>query len=253
MQIDRPENNDPFDGINTKWTRVEGGEKVGKLVDQALAAYDFKAPEKSVAVLVEIHQAIESLSPSVWKTRKLKAVKALIKSCAGLSLQLNSDRGYGIAGEELKISFNAVHQSQQDISIKKVGETKLAHALTNNTAYKKGIRYSISKGLGSPYWLLEKGSLGVFKIKDKNLIGQPETPALKLPIEVSINGSMIVFEEKIDQKSLRIADKTALQCLFFQTLTYCPLAQNGLGSLHKAAHLNQWGRWLQSRQNAKAH
>lgn len=197
---DRPENNDPFDGINTKWTRVEGGEKVGKLVDQALAAYDFKAPEKSVAVLVEIHQAIESLSPSVWKTRKLKAVKALIKSCAGLSLQLNSDRGYGIAGEELKISFNAVHQSQQDISIKKVGETKLAHALTNNTAYKKGIRYSIRKGLGSPYWLLEKGSLGVFKIKDKNLIGQPETPALKLPIEVSINGSMIVFEEKINYR-----------------------------------------------------
>ena len=73
-------------------------------------------------------------------------------------------------------------------------------ALTNNTAYKKGIRYSISKGLGSPYWLLEKGSLGVFKIKDKNLIGQPETPALKLPIEVSINGSMIVFEEKINYR-----------------------------------------------------
>lgn len=197
---DRPENNDPFDGINTKWTRVEGGEKVGKLVDQALATYDFKAPEKSVAVLVEIHQAIESLSPSVWKTRKLKAVKDLIKSCAGLSLQLNSDSGYGVTGEELKISFNAVHQSQQDISIEKVGEIKLAKALKKNTAYKKDIRYSLGEGLGSPYWLLEKGSLGVFKIKDKALIGQPETPALTLAIEVSINGTTIVFEEKINYR-----------------------------------------------------
>ena len=197
---DRPENNDPFDGINTKWTRVEGGEKVGKLVDQALATYDFKAPEKSVAVLVEIHQAIESLSPSVWKTRKLKAVKDLIKSCAGLSLQLNSDSGYGVTGEELKISFNAVHQSQQDISIEKVGEIKLAKALKKNTAYKKDIRYSLGEGLGSPYWLLEKGSLGVFKIKDKALIGQPETPALTLAIEVSINGTTIFFEEKINYR-----------------------------------------------------
>ena len=93
----RPTSNDPFDGINTTWTRVKGGEKVGELVAKALEDFDFKAPQKSVPLLVEIHKAIENLSPSVWKNRKLKAVKALIKNCAGLSLQLNSDRGYGIA------------------------------------------------------------------------------------------------------------------------------------------------------------
>ena len=119
-----PTRNDPFEGINTTWTRVKGGEKVGELVAKALEEFDFKAPQKSVPLLVEIHKAIENLSPSVWKNRKLKAVKALIKNCAGLSLQLNSDRGYGIAGENLKISFNSVHQSEQEISIKKIGETR---------------------------------------------------------------------------------------------------------------------------------
>ena len=197
---DRPASNDPFEGINTTWTRLEGGEKIGKLVAQALEEYDFKAPQKSVPLLVDIHQAIKGLSPSVWKNRKLKAVKALIKSCAGLTLQLNSDSAYGIAGENLKINFNSVHQSEQEINIKKIGSTQLNKTLSSNIAYKKTLQYSLEKTLGSPYWLLEKGSLGVFKIKDKSLIGQPETPALSLPIELTINGTTIVFEETINYR-----------------------------------------------------
>lgn len=197
---DRPASNDPFEGINTTWTRLEGGEKVGTLVAKALEKFDFKAPQKSVPLLVDIHQAIEGLSPSVWKNRKLKAVKALIKSCAGLSLQLNSDRAYGIAGEKLKISFNSVHQSEQEISIKKIGVTQLDKVLSSNTAYKKTLQHTVEKTLGSPYWLVEKGSLGVFKIKDKSLIGQPETPALSLPIELTINGTTVIFEESINYR-----------------------------------------------------
>ena len=197
---DRPASNDPFEGINTTWTRLEGGEKIGKLVTQALEEFDFKAPQKSVPLLVDIHQAIKGLSPSVWKNRKLKAVKALIKSCAGLTLQLNSDSAYGIAGENLKINFNSVHQSEQEINIKKIGSTQLNKTLSSNIAYKKTLQYSLEKTLGSPYWLLEKGSLGVFKIKDKSLIGQPETPALSLPIELTINGTSIVFEETINYR-----------------------------------------------------
>ena len=197
---DRPASNDPFEGINTTWTRLEGGEKIGKLVAQALEEFDFKAPQKSVPLLVDIHQAIKGLSPSVWKNRKLKAVKALIKSCAGLTLQLNSDSAYGIAGENLKINFNSVHQSEQEINIKKIGSTQLNKTLSSNIAYKKTLQYSLEKTLGSPYWLLEKGSLGVFKIKDKSLIGQPETPALSLPIELTINGTTIVFEETINYR-----------------------------------------------------
>ena len=197
---DRPASNDPFEGINTTWTRLESGEKIGKLVTQALEEFDFKAPQKSVPLLVDIHQAIKGLSPSVWKNRKLKAVKALIKSCAGLTLQLNSDSAYGIAGENLKINFNSVHQSEQEINIKKIGSTQLNKTLSSNIAYKKTLQYSLEKTLGSPYWLLEKGSLGVFKIKDKSLIGQPETPALSLPIELTINGTTIVFEETINYR-----------------------------------------------------
>ena len=197
---ERPASNDPFEGINTTWTRLEGGEKVGKLVAQALEEFDFKAPQKSVPLLVDIHQAIEGLSPSVWKNRKLKAVKALIKSCAGLSLQLNSDSAYGISGENLKISFNSVHQSEQEISIKKIGVTQLDKVLSRNIAYKKTLQHTLGKTLGSPYWLLEKGSLGVFQIKNKTLIGHPETPPLTLAIEVSINGSTIVFEENIQYR-----------------------------------------------------
>jgi len=197
---ERPQGNDPFEGINTSWTRVEGGKKIGKLVDQALAEFNFKAPEKSVPLLLDIHAAIENLAPSVWKTRKLKAVKNLIKNCAGLTLQLNSERAYGVQGEEVGIRLHTVNQSQQEINLLKVGETKLDETLPPNQSYKKSLKHLLEKKLGSPYWLLEKGSLGVFNIKDKALIGQPETPALTLPIEVSINGKTVVFEETINHR-----------------------------------------------------
>ena len=39
---DRPASNDPFEGINTTWTRLEGGEKVGKLVAKALESLTLK-------------------------------------------------------------------------------------------------------------------------------------------------------------------------------------------------------------------
>ena len=197
---DRPNGDDPFEGINTTWTRLKGGEKVGEMVTQLLNNYDFKSPQKSVPLLVDIHQAIEDLSPSIWKSRKLKAVKALIKTCAGLSLQLNSERAYGISGDVINISLNSVQQSEQDIQVIKVGENIINQSLSSNTAYKKELDYTLGKELGSPYWLLEKGSLGIFKIKDKTLIGQPETPTLQWSIEVRINGTTIVFHENINYR-----------------------------------------------------
>ena len=93
-----------------------------------------------------------------------------------------------------------MHQSEQEISIKKIGVTQLDKVLSSNTAYKKTLQHTVEKTLGSPYWLVEKGSLGVFKIKDKSLIGQPETPALSLPIELTINGTTVIFEESINYR-----------------------------------------------------
>ena len=200
IQGDRPKTNNPFDGIDTSWKRVKNGEIVGDLVAQAIAEFDFRIPEKSLPLLIEIHQAIERLDNGVWKSRKLAETKALIKSCAGLTLQLNAERPYGIAGERLKYKLNAVQQSDLPITLVSVRDQFINTPLGKNKAFSTPLSITLGKELSSPYWLLKKGKLGVFTIDNKSLIGLPETPARKADVVVQIEGINIKFEEEINYR-----------------------------------------------------
>lgn len=197
---DRPKGNDPFEGIDTSWNRVAGGDKVGKLVASALAEFDFTAPSKSLNRLIEIHQAINRLSPSVWKTRKRQAVEKLIKSCMGLTLQLNSERPYGVTGESLSVVFNGVQQSHHSVVIEKIGEVVIQQSLKSSQAFSKSFRIPVKEELTTPYWLTQKGSLGSFKITNETLRGLPVTPPLIVPIRLKINGTPLVWQETIQYR-----------------------------------------------------
>ena len=196
----RPASNDPFEGINTTWSRLEGGEKIGDMVEKAIADFDFQHPKKLLPQLLEIHQAIAALSPSVWKDRKLAETKALIKACAGLALQLNAERAYGVAGETVNIKLAVVQQSDASIEVKQINGKALEVALLPNTALNRSLSYLLKDDLSSPYWLLKKGSLGTFRVEDKELIGAPETPPLQLEVEVAINGTPIRFMETVNYR-----------------------------------------------------
>ena len=197
---DRPASNDPFEGINTSWSRLEGGAKIGTMVDQAIADFNFAQPQASVPQLLTIHQAIEALPPSVWRERKLAETKALIKACAGLKLQLNAERAYGVAGESVSIKLAAVQHSKTPIEITQINGKTIATSLTPNNALNRSIALALKDELSSPYWLLKKGSLGSFRIEDKKLIGAPETPPLQLDVVVTIDGTQLRFIETVNYR-----------------------------------------------------
>ena len=69
--------NDPFEGINTQWTRVKGGAPVGKAIEKIIDDFDFSAPFKSVASLLEVKTMIMQLDDSHWKKIKPKKSKVL--------------------------------------------------------------------------------------------------------------------------------------------------------------------------------
>ena len=179
---------------------MDGGNKVGKLVASALAEFDFTAPSKSLNRLIEIHQAINRLSPSVWKTRKRHAVEKLIKRCMGLTLQLNSERPYGVTGESLSVVFNGVQQSHHSVVIEKIGEVVIQQSLKPSKAFSKSFRIPVKEELTTPYWLTQKGSLGSFKITNETLRGLPVTPPLTVPIRLKINGTPLVWQETIQYR-----------------------------------------------------
>lgn len=200
IQGDQPASNNPFEGIKTSWSRIDGGKKIGEWVQQTLDNFNFKKPSESVAPLLKIHQAIAALPPSVWKDRKLAETKTLIKACAGLSLQLNAERAYGVANEPLNIALEAVHQQAENIEIKRVNNINLSLAAEQNKAVKKIFRYTLPNRTTTPYWLTQKGSLGQFTISEKQQIGTPLTPPIELKITTTIQGTEIVFTEVVNYR-----------------------------------------------------
>ena len=55
------DSNDPFSGINTQWSRIAGGEPIGKMVEKVLSDFDLEKPYASVSQLLMIFKKIQAL------------------------------------------------------------------------------------------------------------------------------------------------------------------------------------------------
>ncbi len=56
-----PATTDLFEGVDTSWSRLPGGEAVGKILQQASDTFDPKDPSKSIPLLLQAHDAMLKL------------------------------------------------------------------------------------------------------------------------------------------------------------------------------------------------
>ncbi len=128
-----------FEGIDTSWNRIKGGEKIQPLVSQLIKEYDFKDPSKSVTLLTTIYSEIDKLPESIWKNRKQNEVKELIKNCTGLFLDLTTNEPFTTPNTTIDIKVEAVNRSTQNIILKDVTinnqKTILNKPLENQEVY----------------------------------------------------------------------------------------------------------------------
>ncbi|MDC0385862.1 PIG-L family deacetylase [Flavobacteriaceae bacterium] len=174
-----PANSDPFEGIDTHWTRVKGGEKIKELVNVLITNFDLEKPYQSVSALVEIYLAISKLENGHWKTIKLEEVTQLIQSCIGLRLQFNTTQEVGVANTSLPISLKALNPSPISIQLQNIsGALKLQpqQTLLQNQVWETNLNFKIPNLNTTPYWLLKEGDLGNYRVEEETLKGLAETP-----------------------------------------------------------------------------
>ena len=200
---------DIFEGINTTWSRVEGGEGIQTLIQDVVKKFDFKNPSKSVPYLIKIYLAIQQTKDPFWKEIKTKEVKDLIAACSGLYLEAKTNMHKATAGEMLNVDIEAINRLDADInlvSIKGKGievDTMTSLPLTNNEIFKwtKTTVVPENTPLTAPYWLTKKGSLGLYNVEDQAIIGSPETKrTLKVVFTLNIDGVEIDYEKEIVHK-----------------------------------------------------
>lgn len=193
---------DMFAGFDTSWNRVKGGGKVGYHVDNALMYYDPTQPWVIVNDLVLAYNALDKVKDPYWKEVKQEEIKALIKACTGLYMEVKADQFAYTPGDSLVLSLETINRSDVDMKLAsvKVGDrpaSNINQKLFNNRPFNMDMNYQLneSASYSDPYWLKTPGTLGMYSVADPELIGTPENaPALSWWATIEINGTQIEYE-----------------------------------------------------------
>ncbi len=179
-----------FEGVDYTWNRVKGSENIQKKLSAILKNYDFSAPENSIPSLLELRREIARLEDPFWKRVKTKEVNNIIKDCAGLFISASTDKYSATPNDSVQVNFKILNRSNTTVTAYKIKSSvnsnaqPLHHVLEPNIQYEQSFSYSLKNiPYTQPYWLKHKGTLGMYKVEDINLIGKAETdPALEFTL-----------------------------------------------------------------------
>jgi len=199
-----------FDGINTTWSRVKGGEAIGAILYEVEKNFDFKNPSASVSELMKAYELIQNLTDSHWKNIKTEEIKNIIISCSGIYLEAVSNVQSVSPIGALKVRIEAVNRSNVSVKLNSINSTVIsfpqtfaATPLLQNSKYTTESvdnSFTVTR-YTSPYWLLKKGTLGMYNVSNPDLIGMPEeTNLFPVTFNLSIEGKNIAITKNIIYK-----------------------------------------------------
>ena len=189
-----------FDGINTSWSRIEGGVAIGKILNPLLDSFNFQDPSTIVPQLVEAYRLLKDTKQGHWRSIKLKELEELIVACSGVFLEAvaNKESINPMGAYTLKVE--AINRGANKITLSKITtvsglilSSKEIVLLSNEKENLELEVTSQNKVPSTAYWLKSKGTLGMYSAP-KDLIGLPQTPAAE----------QISFTLNIDNTALQI-------------------------------------------------
>ncbi len=199
-----------FDGIDTSWNRIKGGKAIGEILYKAEKDFDFLNPALSITELVKAYQLIQQLEDKHWKNIKSKEIKDIITATTGLYLEATSKESNTIQGTDITINIEAINRSNASIKLKSIEINHLnikentETILPNNLSKSYELKGKVSPDIEytTPYWLKEKGTLGMYNVSNRQLIGTPETEhQVKAVFTIEIDGISIPYEKEIVYKT----------------------------------------------------
>lgn len=174
---------DLFAGINTTWSRIEGGKEIGAILEPLEESFNFKNPSSMLPELLKAYELVRQLDDKHWKEIKKTQLEQLILDCGGIFLEAVANTNSINPKGSYEVSIEAINRSNYPVvlqSVKMQDGSKLVNSVTtllpNEVSTFNTRATSSNTKVSTPYWLNEKGSLGMYKAPT-NLIGKPETPA----------------------------------------------------------------------------
>ncbi|MFM9943624.1 MAG: PIG-L family deacetylase [Bacteroidia bacterium] len=213
---------DIFDRIDFSWKRVKGGEKIGKLCEEAIKKYKIDKPEDVLPELLKIEHFLTGQFRKHELVYNKNILKNIILATMGVTVELNCNETQINIGGMNKITFTAINRSSKPIEIEDIfisaplGDLKksidsVKHTVLNPNQLFTFNTYSDlrfikkNKITTQPFWL-ETLPDGIFKISKQTDIGKPEDYTSYLSLNFKINANLKI-DKGTSLESLGI-DKT---------------------------------------------
>lgn len=201
LKGDKPKNNDIFDGIDTTWNRVKGGNVIGNILKDVEDNFNFKDPSTHLPQLIDAYNRIQNLEDKHWKSVKETQILKIIEACAGLYLEATTNSPSATPNASVELKIEALNRSKANIQLQSI--TSQIDAMTFDKSLnllhnqKQNFTEQITlktSDYSTPYWLSQKASLGMYKVENKDWIGKPETPRpVQVDFNLVINGTPITI------------------------------------------------------------
>jgi len=176
---------DLFDGVDTSWGRISGGETVGEHLAAARKDYDPRKPSKILPHLLAAWTALGKLDGH-WPTVKRHELARAIELASGLWLDATASDWAFAPGETINVRWTALNRS--DAKVEWAQGSLLGVGAVDGPALNKPLEYNRSveetaavqvpadAAYSQPPWMREKSNGFVYKLDDPALIGKPEAP-----------------------------------------------------------------------------
>ena len=203
-----PETNNPFEGIDTSWSRIEGGQAIGEILNPLSEKINYEKPWLIVRDLIEAFKLIKKLPNEHWRELKTEQIKSLISDCLGLYLEATAVKPYANPGQEIDLDIEVTNRSELDISLQEIKLTGNAplqpkRKLIGNEQFIKTLSFQIPEDIAysTPYWLENEPEMSVYNIpQDQSALQPVKENQLNAIFTLKVNDESISFKKPIVHK-----------------------------------------------------
>ncbi len=209
LKGDMPKTNNLFEGIDTSWNRVHGGQAIGAILNEVEKNFNFNNPSLHLPNLIKAYQLIEQLDDAHWKAIKSKQLLKIIEACSGLFMEAVADTESTTPSTDFNLTLEVINRSASKAKLVAVKVIELPTEVKNielknnikNSLSIKNIRCNPTTAYSNLFWLDEPKSEGMYRISQPDLRILPEvTTAFPVVFTLEIEGNTIEIVKNICYK-----------------------------------------------------
>jgi LmbE family N-acetylglucosaminyl deacetylase len=183
-----------LEGVNTSWTRVKNGGTIKEKLESIIKTFDTNQPAESLPKLFDLLEEMNKIKNNSWVEIKKIELQNLIRSCAGLWMEVMADDYSASPGDKVNVKATFVNRVDNNFKISRIEfpsihvDSIINKKLENNQplTVETKIRIPDSYPISQPYWLEEESSKGLFKVSNQQMIGIAENPP-SVPVKIYLD------------------------------------------------------------------